>query len=52
MNLYPKNPAEEIEEALNTLVLAARLQIGFRENFINPLGFSYNIGVNTTTDHI
>ena len=30
MNLYPKNPAEEIEEALNTLDLAARLQIGIR----------------------
>ncbi len=49
MNLYPKNPAEEIEEALNTLDLAARLQIGFRENYINSLCFTSNIGINRDT---
>lgn len=49
MNLHPKDSAEEIEEALNTLDLAARLQIGFRENFINPLCFTSNIKINHDT---
>lgn len=49
MNLHPKNSAEEIEETLNTLDLAARLQIGLRENFINPLCFTSNIGINYDT---
>lgn len=49
MNLYPQTPVDEIEEALNTLDLAARLQIGFRENFISHSCFISDIGINYDT---
>ncbi len=43
---YPKTSAEEIEESLNILDLAIRLQIGYREEFIAEECFTREMGVN------
>ena len=46
---YPDNSSEEIEESLNILDLAIRLQIGFREGFINMDCFTKEMGINRDT---
>lgn len=46
---YPKNEAEEIDEALNILDLTIRLQTGFRVGFISSECFQRKMEVNKDT---
>lgn len=46
---YPETLTQQIDEALNILDLALRLQIGFREKHINDICFNSSIGINYNT---
>ncbi len=49
MTLYCETFTQQIEESLNVLNLALRLQIGFREKYISNSCFTPKIGINYAT---